>query len=299
MKPFKESNKLLNDSSKLRKQLRDDGYLFFRGILPKNEILQLRSQILEICQKAGWLRPRNDMMDALTDHDPIMERDEAYAPVYARVQALEAFHRLKFNKDIISLMETIFQEPVFPFPQTIGRIAFPNDNARSTPPHQDWIFVGGSTETISCWAPLGDIPLKIGGLKVLEGSHKSGFLEPRSASGPGGKTVDVDSSLEWVQSDYLSGDILLFKMLTIHSAAPNLTTDMIRLSTEFRYTGESHMIAEEWLEPHSPDNGPYLQEPLTWDILEKEWRDSPIAHYWERWDNLKIKKHEWFWEQCN
>ena len=41
MKPFKESNKLLNDSSKLRKQLRDDGYLFFRGIIPKNEILQL------------------------------------------------------------------------------------------------------------------------------------------------------------------------------------------------------------------------------------------------------------------
>ena len=104
MKPFKESNKLLNDSSKLRKQLRDDGYLFFRGIIPKNEILQLKFQILEICQKAGWLKPGTEMMDALTDHEPIMERDEAYAPVYAKVQALEDFHRLKFNKDIISIM---------------------------------------------------------------------------------------------------------------------------------------------------------------------------------------------------
>ena len=292
MNPFKESNKLLNDSSKLRKQLRDDGYLFFRGIIPKNEILQLRLQILEICQEAGWLRPDAKLMDGLTDHAPLLEGEDKYNDVYARVQALEAFHRLKFNKDIISLMESIFQEPVFPFPQTIGRMAFPNDNARKTHPHQDWIFVGGSTETISCWAPLGDIPLEVGGLQVLEGSHKSGFLEPRVALGPGHRTVDIDPSLEWVQSGYQAGDLLMFKMLTIHGAAPNLTSDMMRLSTEFRYTGESHMIAEDWLLPHG------LDMDLTWEILEKDWSDSSIAHYWERWDNLKIKKHEWFWEQC-
>ena len=76
MKPFKESNKLLNDSSKLRKQLRDDGYLFFRGIIPKNEILQLRLQILEICQEAGWLRPDAKLMDGLTDHAPLLEGED-------------------------------------------------------------------------------------------------------------------------------------------------------------------------------------------------------------------------------
>ena len=139
--------------------MRDDGYLFFRGIIPKNEILQLRLQILEICQEAGWLRPDAKLMDGLTDHAPLLEGEDKYKEVYARVQALEAFHRLMVNKDIISLMESIFQEPVFPFPQTIGRMAVPNDNARKTHPHQDWIFVGGSTETISCWAPLGDICL--------------------------------------------------------------------------------------------------------------------------------------------
>ena len=298
MKPFKESNSLLNDPPGLRKRLRDDGYLFLSSILPKEEVVNLRHQILEICEEAGWLRPGSNFIDGQIERAPITERDDEYVPVYAQIQALETFHRLKLNKKIISIMETIFQESVFPFPSTIGRIAFPRNNESATPPHQDWIFVRGSVDTLSCWVPLGDIPSEVGGLKLLERSHKAGFLGPRPSAGPGGRTVNVDSSLEWVKSNYSSGDILIFKMLTIHGAAPNLTSDMMRLSTEFRYTGESHMIAEEWLDPHSPDNGPYLQEPLTWDILEKEWRDSPIAHYWERWDNLKIKKHEWFWEQC-
>ncbi|MCY4355368.1 MAG: hypothetical protein OXC09_11430 [Truepera sp.] len=112
--------------------------------------MDLRRQILEFCQEAGWLRPGANLMDGLTDHAPIMEWDDEYVPVYARVQALEDFHRLKFHENIISIMEDIFQEPVIPFPQTIRRIAFPRDNARGTPAHQDWIFVGGSVETISC-----------------------------------------------------------------------------------------------------------------------------------------------------
>ena len=292
MKFFKESNDLLEDPSGLRKRLRDDGYLFLRSILPKEEVLNLRYQILEICEEAGWLRQGSNFIDGQTDRPPITERDDEYVPVYAKIQALEAFHRLKLNKNIISIMETIFQESVFPFPSTIGRIAFPRNNERATPPHQDWIFVRGSVDTLSCWVPLGDIPSEVGGLKLLERSHKAGFLGPRPSAGPGGRTVNVDSSLEWVKSNYSSGDILIFKMLTIHSAAPNTTPDLLRLSVDFRYTGESHVIDEEWLLPHFYDLG----EPFRWEILEKEWCDSPTAHYWDRFPNLKTQKHEIFWE---
>ena len=59
----------------------------------------------------------------------------------------------------MKIFEGIYEEPAIAFPQTIGRIAFPRDDENQTQPHQDWIFVGGSTETISCWAPLGDIPI--------------------------------------------------------------------------------------------------------------------------------------------
>ncbi len=293
MAGFIESNDVLEDPPALRKRLHDHGYLFIREILPKQDVLDLRKQVLELCRDAGWLRSGADLMDGLTDHAPIFESDHAHAEVYAKIQSLKAFHSLKFDRNVIRVMEDIFQETVFPFPQSIARIAFPRDNARGTQPHQDWIFVGGSTETISCWAPLGDVSMDVGGLKVLEGSHKAGFLEPRPASGPGGRIVDVDPTLDWHQSEYLAGDILLFKMFTIHAAANNLTQDQLRISVDYRYTGTSHVITDDWLLPHGGIHG----ERFTWDSLQEEWRDSSVANYWERFPNMKTRPLEWFWDR--
>ena len=271
MKPFVDSSSLLDDAPKLRRRLRNDGYLFLRNVLPRSEVMDLRLQILEICERAGWLRPGVSPIDGLTDRPPITDKDDEHVPVYAQVQSLEAFHRLKFNDAIMGVAEGLFQESVFPFPQSIARIAFPRDNARGTPAHQDWIFVGGSTETISCWLPLGDVPPEVGGLKILAGSHKAGFLEPRPAPGTGGRIVDVDQRLTWHQSGYKCGDVLLFKMLTVHAAAANLTPDVLRLSADFRYSGTSHVINEKWFQPHFDKRG----ERYTWEVLEMEWRDKP------------------------
>lgn len=288
MKPFTESNDLLVDPRSLRKRLDDEGYLFLRNILPNDQILTLRRQILDVCREVGWLRDGSDLMAGLTDHTPILEGEPEWRPAYAKVQEMEAFHRLKLHTKIQGIMENLIGEPVFALPMTIARIAFPRDNQRATQPHQDWLYVGGSTETISCWGPLGDIPMSVGGLKILAGSHKAGFLVPAPAQGPGGNAVYVDPTLEWVQSDFRVGDLLLFKSLTVHAAADNHTEDVLRLSIDFRYTGISHTITEPWLQPHFH----WLGEAFSWDALDKEWRDSPTARYWERLPNLKVKPHE-------
>ena len=287
MEYFTESNHLLSDPPALRQQFNADGYLFFRDTLPQPEVLSLRRQILEFCQEEGWLRKGTDVMDGLTDIEPILEGDKEWRPVYAKIQALESFHRLKMTTQVHTIMEYLFQEPVFALPMTIARVAFPRDNKRGTQPHQDWLYVGGSTETVSCWAPLGDVPVATGGLKLLKNSHKSGFLIPRSAPGPGGNTVDVDADSVWLQTDYRAGDILLFKSLTVHAAADNHTEDVIRLSIDFRYTGYSHTISDSWLQPHFH----WLGAPFDWETLQTDWRDSPTANYWQHIPNLKVKPH--------
>ena len=277
MEYFTESNHLLSDPPALRQQFNADGYLFLRDTLPQPEVLSLRRQILEFCQEKGWLRKGTDVMDGLTDIEPILEGDKEWRPVYAKIQALESFHRLKMTAHVHAIMEYLFQEPVFALPMTIARVAFPRDNKRGTQPHQDWLYVGGSTETVSCWAPLGDVPVATGGLKLLKNSHKSGFLIPRSAPGPGGNTVDVDADSVWLQTDYQAGDILLFKSLTVHAAADNHTEDVIRLSIDFRYTGYSHTISDSWLQPHFH----WLGSPFDWETLQADWPDSSTANYWQ------------------
>ena len=295
MKHFTESNNLLTNPPMLRKRLRDDGYLFLRGILPKNDVLTVRQRILEFCQEAGWIQKGTELMDGLTDHEPLLEGHVDWAPVYAKVQALELFHRLKLHQNIHLIMEDIFQESVFALPMTIARMAFPCDNERGTQAHQDWLYVGGSTEIISCWAPLGDIPEKVGGLKILGGSHKAGFLTPKPASGPAPLTVDPDTTLEWLQADYHAGDVLLFKALTVHAAADNHTPNVLRISMDFRYAGESHTITEPWMQPHFYQRG----NPFSWDVLDKEWRDSPTARYWERLPHLKTKPYDEMWKKTH
>ncbi|NQU10682.1 phytanoyl-CoA dioxygenase family protein [bacterium] len=283
IQPFTESNDLLGNPDALLRRLRRDGYLFIRGLLPRAEVLTVRRQILEICQQAGWLRPGTDLQDGITDHEPLVEGEPEWQPVYQAVQKLESFHRLKLHRNVRQLMEDLFAEPGFCLPMTIGRIAFPRDNARATQPHQDWLYVQGSSETLSCWAPLGDVPAAVGGLKILAGSHQAGFLVPRQASGPGGNTVSIDPTLTWVASPYQAGDLLLFHQFTVHGARENVTPDRLRVSIDFRWTGVSHTVCENWMKPHFHWLGPQF----SWDNLDRDWQDQDLRRYWERGPRMK------------
>jgi len=228
------------------------------------------------------------MMEGISDREPLAEGEAPWVPVYEAIQKLEAFHRLKLRPELLGLMEKLLDETVFVVPATIARIGFPRDNARITQPHQDWLYLRGSTEQISCWMPLGDIPAEVGGLKVLAGSHKAGFFAPRPAPGPGGNTVYVDPTLPWVSSPFTAGDILLFHQLTVHGARENSTPDRLRLSIDVRYAGVSHTLTEEWFKPHFW----WLGEKFSWDNLDRNWKDASLRRYWERGPKIKTLAKE-------
>src|SRR5260370_22441715 len=106
--PFEDSTLLLNDAAALRQRMDRDGFFYFRGLLPRVAVLDLRRQILLVCQKYGWLAPDADLMDAIAD--PSAEQmvpfcgvgvtQEAYADVYR----LEAFHRLAQHPALMGVL---------------------------------------------------------------------------------------------------------------------------------------------------------------------------------------------------
>ncbi|MEP7359805.1 MAG: hypothetical protein ABI847_21315 [Anaerolineales bacterium] len=75
-----------------------DGFFYFRHLLPREAVLELRRQILEICQKHGWMDPDAPLMDAIAG--PMAELMEPFCGVgvthgaYADVYKLAAFHLL-------------------------------------------------------------------------------------------------------------------------------------------------------------------------------------------------------------
>ena len=285
--PFEDSTPLLNDAAGLRQRMDRDGFFYFRGLLPREAVLDLRRQILLVCQKYGWLAPSAELMDGIAD--PSAEQMEPFCGVgvtqaaYADVYRLEAFHRLAQHAAIMGVMEKLMGETVLPHPRHIARLMFPTKANAPTPPHQDHIFIQGSKTVFTCWLPLGDCSETLGGLRVMRGSHKLGVLPVRLAEGAGGRTVILDDvDQEWCRGDFAAGDVLIFHSLTVHRAVPNLLKDHLRLSVDYRYQSITLPIEDKSLRPHC--------DVLTWDEVYAGWPLNDLKYYWRQY-NLDMQ--EW------
>jgi ectoine hydroxylase-related dioxygenase (phytanoyl-CoA dioxygenase family) len=251
--PFIEADATA-EAGVLRAQMQENGYLFFRGLIPTEDVLCVRRTVLEFCAEAGWLDPKRDLMDGIAapDQTPLREGMPEYMPVYRQVLRAPDFHGFPTNAALMQVAGKLLGEEVLVHPRRIGRITFPHFVEAATPPHQDHFYIRGSVETYSCWTPLGNCPMELGGLAVLPQSQDAGFLEHSVESqGVGGRGVPVEESETiWHSSDFGIGDALFFHSYTIHKALPNLTLDRLRLSTDNRYQRPQEEIHPNSLKSH-------------------------------------------------
>ena len=286
---LQEHNALLNDPQALRQQMADDGFLFFRGLLPADEIVALRRNILQICDNHGWIAPGAELMDGIAD--PSADAMEPFCGVgvppeaYGDVQCLESFHRLAHNPRLVAMLGQLFDENVLVHALKIARLMIPAKGNAPTPAHQDHIFIQGTKTVYTCWMPLGDCPRELGGLSVLRGSHKLGVLPVRAAEGAGGRHVILDSDVdqEWFQTDFNVGDVLVFHSLTVHKSIPNLTENRVRLSVDYRYQPPSLPIEEKSITPHC--------DVLPWEKIYAGWKSKELQYYWQQYD-LEFKEYD-------
>ena len=278
---FQDATPLLSDAEALRQRLATDGFLFFHQLLPRANVLELRRQILLVCQKYGWIAPGTDLMDGMAD--PSVDQMEPFCGVgvtqaaYQDVYRLEAFHRLAHHPAIMGVLESIMGETVLAHPRNIARLMLSTKLNAPTPPHQDHIFIQGTKTVFTCWLPLGDCPQSLGGLSALRGSPRLGLLPVREALGAGGRSVVLDGvEQDWSQGDYEAGDVLLFHSLTVHKALPNQHAERIRLSCDYRYQPISLPVEEKSLRPHC--------DVLTWDDAYAGWQSKDLQYYWRKYD---------------
>ena len=57
MSAFEDSTEFVNNGTELRRRLDENSYIFIRGLLPKNTILNIRSRLLKKVASGGWLNP--------------------------------------------------------------------------------------------------------------------------------------------------------------------------------------------------------------------------------------------------
>jgi ectoine hydroxylase-related dioxygenase (phytanoyl-CoA dioxygenase family) len=238
---FDVSNDLLADSAALRARLEEQGYLFLRDVAPKQRVREVRREILEILESAGWLEKSAPLMEGIwSGVGPYAEGEAEYMAVYREVLHAQSFVDLPADERFMRLMERIVQGPVQLHRRRIGRITFPNNTQQTTAAHQDFHYIRGTEQTYTLWLPIGDCPIQLGGLAVIPRSHRSGFIEHRlnpekkyAGHGLGEDQLPVGS--RWHASDFELGDVLIFHSHTIHKALPNLMSNRLRLSADNRY----------------------------------------------------------------
>lgn len=244
---FTASNELLNQPAQLRERIGQDGYLFFRGLAPKARILELRQVMLDLCVEAGWATSEGTW----TGIGPYGEGDPEYMAVYKKLVYHPLFDAVPAEPFFMELMSTIVDGPVKLHRLHIGRITFPSNTTQTTPPHQDWQYIRGTAATYTIWTPVGDAPREVGGLQILRGSHRHGFIEhehrpEQKYAGWGlfGDRLKQTGGEEWLTTDFQVGDCLVFHSHTVHGALPNLTHDRLRFSIDNRYQRQGEEFSD-------------------------------------------------------
>lgn len=281
---FDDSTPLLGDPTALRARADQDGYLFFKQLLPAEPLLELRRQMLEICSQRGWLAPGHNPMEGLLNTDALnqvpdeqMRTDVGVThEAYRAVQKLELFHTIPHHPKLLSLYRTLFGKEAIPHARHIARMITSHPTVHPTPPHQDHIYIQGTHQTWTCWFPVGNCPREMGSLSILRGSHRQGVVSVRPAKGAGGfASLLCPNEIDWVEGDFALGDVLTFTSCTVHRALRSRHRDRIRLSCDIRFQPIDAEINEASLKPH----GDY-----TWEELYEGWQNPDIQYYWKKHD---------------
>jgi len=245
---FRNSVDVMDDTAELQNRIRQDGYLFFKGIGPKDKLLAARRDVTARLAAAGWIDPTDPMAARWSGAGPFTEGEPEYAAVYRDIIHLPSFLAVPEDEVFLKLLGRIVGGPAECHRLRIGRITFPNNVGQTTLPHQDFHYIRGTAETYTVWQPLGDCPIALGPLAVLPGSHKDGFIEHREDKSRKYASMGlVDEQIpqgQWCANDFELGDFVLFHSHTIHKALPNLTGNRLRLSTDNRYTRQGAELSD-------------------------------------------------------
>jgi hypothetical protein len=264
---YVDSTPIAGDREAMRSRLRADGFLFFRRLIPSDAVLGVREEVLQALDENGWLDPSAPPTAGRPGPRVRIEGAPDFWDGYTGIQRREPFHRLAHAPELLAVLRTLVADELLVHPRKIARVSFPNAGF-TTPPHQDFRYIQGTTDVFTTWLPLSACPPELGGLRALGGSHTRGLLPTVKAEGAGGLAVEVDDDhVDWATIDYEPGDVLVFHSLTVHGALPNVA-DRLRLSVDYRYQAASDPVAPPTLRPHHHPRVP------DWDELARTWSST-------------------------
>jgi hypothetical protein len=271
-----DSSALRHDGPALRERLATDGYVFLPGALRRDDVLAARQSMLERLDAVGMIDRRYPLLEGIVKENA----SSAFNPALAK--ANPAVETLLYSGPLMEIMALLHGGAVRHYDYTWVRCKGGQGGREPTFPHYDICYMGrGTDKLLTAWTPIGDVPWEMGGLMVLEGSHRHEQLKATygrhdvdkvCANRPDGKPAQdwpgtfgwysddafwVQHQLggRWLGSEYRMGDVLIFCMYLMHGSMDN-HTNRYRLSTDSRYQLASEPIDDRWIGTEPAAHGP-------------------------------------------
>lgn len=259
---LQESSDLMHDAPGLRQRLEQTGYLFFRGLLDRDDVLAARRQVLTWLDFEGHLSHAAPLMEAVA-------KGRLRKETSSEDNRFPAVRRLANARPLLDLFTRLLDGHVRSYDHIWLRHLGPN---RSTGPHCDFVYMGRGTKRLyTMWTPLGDAPLEQGPLLLLEKSHllpeltegyarmdidengnrsrlrfRHGTLFRGGDYSRNAKAIQRRFGLRWLSSDFKAGDVVIFSAFLLHGSLDNMSR-RVRLSMDARYQLAAEPIDERWI----------------------------------------------------
>lgn len=241
--------------TRLKSQLNDDGYIIIKNFFDKEYINTLKEKAKNVFEiqfkKFGYTEDFKKNMIKL-----FKENESVFINCGKIIQTgLIELYKLPIEDKIIDLIKDLG----LTFPNLCTRpVLFFNHPKLAkeefyykTPPHQDWLSMESSSDSLVLWVPLVDVNKENGSILIWPKTHKQGPLPFKTIGG----FASVETFGEPIQPELEVGDIAIFSTFLVHSSG-DITNDTIRWSCHFRYT---NMMDNDFINRGFPN--PYIYKP--------------------------------------
>jgi hypothetical protein len=250
LSPLVDATEQLRDPPRLRRMFADDGYVLVRGALDRDLVLAARREVFGRLAEVEEVQPPIEAGIA-TGTSRRREIAGDLGQFWRSVSEGPALRRVTHGPQLRDLATRILDEPARPHDYLFLRPA-PVGNATNL--HYDFpFFAGGASRIVTCWIPLGEVPVCDGPLVVIENSHRfTDLIEPIRAAQPGSFAAAQEAAYQAAATNTLEfarfrntrlltahfqpGDVIVFGGFTMHGSLDNHSPhNRVRLSVDVRY----------------------------------------------------------------
>jgi ectoine hydroxylase-related dioxygenase (phytanoyl-CoA dioxygenase family) len=244
MGKLKTANHLIGDREGLRQAWERDGYWYFKGVLDKDVIAQMRQVWIDYLQRKGLIDP--GVNANRYNHSGFEGKgiDQAKLSRIGEFNERNIHTMLTANPKINATMKTLLGADPFWLPIAEYRANAPIDDpaaSRLIYPHQDGFYSRGMEMKI-CWIPLDTVDWEVGGCAWVEGAHRGPNLHDLTRPPLFPIPADLVPMEGWRTAGFEPGDIVIFDLDLPHSGLTNISKDRFRLSMDIRVTEASGKV---------------------------------------------------------